>query len=103
MSRNENVPLDSKHISFQTTTFLGIVLAVISFGIIFYMKNSLNNGASYIFVLFILPILLFSSIYIFFKSLILFFEIETTNNELILFGIYVILIFIHILSILPAI
>jgi uncharacterized membrane protein len=98
---NNNEPMKSKNISFQTTTVLGIVLVIISLGISFYINDSQNIGVGYIFVTFILPILFLSSVFIFFKSLFLLFEIDATNNEVILFFVYLLLIFIHILYIMP--
>jgi len=95
--------MKSKNESFQNTTSLGIILIVINFGIMFYIDKSHNIGIGHIFGFFVLPIFFLLSVFIFFKSLFLLFKIEVTNNELILFLIYIILIFIHIWYMLPPI
>ena len=94
-------PMPSKSMSFQATTSIGIALMVISFTFMHYLNDSQNMGIKYIFVVFSLPILFLSSIFIFFKSLFLLFEIESTNNDVMLFLVYLISIFISIWYILP--
>ena len=93
--------IKSKNESFQNTTSLGIVLIVINFGIILYIDKSHNVFVGHMFGFFILPILFLASVVIFFKGLFLLFEIEATNNELILFLVYIISIFINIWYMLP--
>ena len=90
-----------KNESFQNTTSLGIALIVINFGIMFYIDKSHNIGIGHIFGFFILPIFFLLSVFIFFKSLFLLFEIEATNNELILFLVYIVSIVVTIFYILP--
>jgi len=90
-----------KNESFQATTSLGIALIVISWSVIFYIDESKNIGLGHIFGFLLIPIFFLLSVFIFFKSLFLLFEIEATNNEVILFLVYLISIFISIWHILP--
>ena len=89
--------------SFQNTTLLGIALIVINFLVMFYIDKSHNIGIGHIFGFFVLPIFFLLSVFIFFKSLFLLFKIEATNNELILFLVYIVFIVVTIFYILPPI